>query len=314
MIYFLYGLDSFRLNTRTKELYKGVKDDDVNFDYICLTAPNFSNLDFINAVSSRSLLTSNKMVVIEDVLALGSKDLQVKIIDYLTNQHQEDWLLVFKENKDPDKRLKLFKVLNKYLVEQYEVLRPHQAREWLKHKAQELNIDLSVEASNILLGDFSQDLWRLNNELNKLANFADKQIITEDMVKAVVPQIINDNIFQTIDALAKRNIKLANRLISNQLSFGTSEQQLLAMVAYQFRNITLLKALTSKGIRTADLAKVSRLHPYVAQKTIGFTHSFSKSKLVKIFWVLNKIDMAIKTGKTPPRAGLDILVAQITSS
>jgi len=223
-------------------------------------------------------------------------------------------LLVFKENKDPDKRLKLFKILNKYLTEQYELLRPHQAREWLNNRTKELNMVLSSEASNSLLGDFSQDLWRLNNELNKLASFANKQIITEDMVKALVPQTINDNIFQTIDALAKRNIKLANRLIFNQLAFGTSEQQLLAMVAYQFRNIALLKELAGKGVRTADLAKVGRLHPYVAQKTIGFAHSFSKPKLVKIFWVLNKIDMAIKTGKTPPKAGLDILVAQIASS
>lgn len=314
MIYFLYGLDNFRLNARIQELCLGAKGDDVNFDYIYLSAPNFSYVDFINAVNSRSLLTSNKMVVIEDVLTLGAKDLQIKIIDYLTNQHQEDLLLVFKENKDPDKRLKLFKILNKYLTEQYELLRPHQAREWLKNRTQKLNINLSVEAGNLLLGDFSQDLWRLSNELDKLTSFADKQTITENMVKTLVPQAINDNIFQTIDALAKRNIKLANRLIANQLFLGTSEQQLLAMVAYQFRNITLLKSLVDKGIRTADLAKVSRMHPYVAQKTIGFAHSFSKLKLVKIFLALNKIDKATKTGKIPPNVGLDILVAQITSS
>ena len=314
MIYFLYGLDNFRLNARIKELYQGAKGNDINFDYTYLSAPHFSNSDFMNAVSSRSLLTSNKMIVVEDVLTLGSKDLQAKILDYLENQHQEDWLLIFRENKDPDKRLKLFRALNKYLTEQYNLLRPHQAREWLKNQAQKLDISLSTEASNILLGDFSQDLWRLSNELDKLANFADKQIITDDMIKTLVPQAINDNIFQTIDALAKRNIKLANRLMFNQLSLGTSEQQLLAMVAYQFRNITLLKALTAKGIRTADLAKISHLHPYVAQKTIGFMHNFSKLKLAKIFWILNRIDKAIKTGKTPPKAGLDILVAQIISS
>lgn len=313
MIYFLHGLDNFRLNARIQELYIGAKGDDVNFDYIYLTAPNFSNTDFMNAVSSMSLLSSNKMVVIENALSLCDKDLQAKIVDYLTKQHQEDCLLVFRENKDPDKRLKLFKTLNKYLVEQYNLLKPHQAREWLKEKSKKLNINLSVEASNILLGDFSQDLWRLSNELDKLASFANNQTITEDMVKKIVPQTINDNIFLTIDALAKRNTKLANRLIFNQLSLGTSEQQLLAMVAYQFRNITLLKSLIDKGVRTADLAKIGHLHPYVAQKTLGFTHSFTKNKLAKIFWVISKIDKAIKTGKTPPRAGLDMLVAQIVS-
>ncbi len=314
MIYFLHGLDNFRLNARIKELYIGAKGNDDNFDYTHLIAPNFMGKDFINAVNSVSLLTPNKMVVIEDVVSLGDKDLQSKILDYLKDQHQEDCLLVFKENKDPDKRLKLFKVLNKYLVEEYSLLRPHQAREWLKEKSKKLDVNISVEASSILLGDFSQDLWRLSNELDKLASFANKQTITEDMVKALVPQAVNDNIFQTIDALAKRNIKLANRLIFNQLFLGTSEQQLLAMVAYQFRNITLLKALVAKGIRTADLAKVARLHPYVAQKTIGFAQSFSKTQLARIFLILNKIDRAIKTGKTPPRAGLDILVAQIASS
>ncbi len=164
-----------------------------------------------------------------------------------------------------------------------------------------------------MLRDFSNDLWRLSKETEKLAMFSPGQIVDKNTVEKVVPQILNDNIFATIDALAKRNAKLANKLINTQLSLGMNEQQLLTMIAYQFRNMVLIKSLTEQGIGEGRLASVSKLHPYVVQKTRVFIKDFSAAKLSKVFSILHKVDVAIKTGKTPPQVGLDILTAQVMS-
>jgi len=314
VIYFIYGLDTFRVNHRVSALRQGLMQNQPNLDYSCLIAPKFTWAEFCDALQAQSLLAQDKLIVVENLLSLGKKDLQEKIANHLSSDIAKDVVLVFLEHKDPDKRTKLFKTLNKFITEQYGLLKPHQARGWLKEKASELKLNLSSEAANLLLSDFSSDLWRLNNELEKLSNYNQDKIVDKDVLKLLVPQSVNDNIFQTIDALAKKDIKLANKLIISQLHLGTTEQQLLAMIAYQFRNIALIKSLTDKGIANSNLAKASGLHPYVAQKTIGFSTNFSKPQLVKAFWLINKVDTAIKTGQTPPSAGLDILLAQIAKA
>lgn len=310
MIYFLYGLDTFRLHQRTNQLKTGVRGDSLDIDYFYLTAPDFSFADFSNAVASQSLLTFNKMVVVDNLLAQGSNELKDKISSWLTTP-LNDLVLVFRESQEPDKRTKLFKILNKFIVEQYNLLKPYQARDWLKERTKNLNLQLSNEAADMLLGDFSCNLWRLNKELEKLTVFSQGNLVDKSIVNQLVPQVFNDNIFQTIDALAKKNIRLANKLIAVQLSLGTSDQQLLAMVAYQFRNIALLKILMHQGIAKSKLPQASQLHPYVVQKTTGFADNFTGQQLNKIFYILHRVDTAIKNGKIPPKVGLDILAAQI---
>jgi len=313
MIYFLYGLDTFRLYQRAKHLKAGAKDDSLGIDYFHLTAPGFSFADFSNAVASQSLLTANKMVLVDNLLTQGSDELKNKISNWLATP-PDDVTVVFREDQELDKRTKLFKILNKFIVEQYNPLKPYQAKDWLKKRAENLNLQLSNEAKDILSGNFSCNLWRLNKELEKLAVFSQGDLVDKNTINKLVPRVFNDNIFQTIDALAKKNIRLANKLVAIQLSLSISNQQLLAMMAYQFRNIALLKILIHQGIPKPKLSQASQLHPYVVQKTIGFADNFTGQQLSKIFYILHRIDMAIKNGKIPPKIGLDILMAQIVNT
>ena len=252
-------------------------------------------------------------MVVEDIVSEGSEELRKEVVAWLKQNIIDEIIVIFREDGEPDRRTSLFKTLSKSITEQYDKFKPVQARQWLKEQSSNLNLQLTPEASEILLRDFSNDLWRLTKETEKLAMFSEGQRIDKDMVEKLVPQILDDNIFATIDALAKKNVGLANKLINTQLALGMHEQQLLTMIAYQFRNMVLIKSLTEQGIGEGKLASVSKLHPYVVQKTKSFIKDFSAAKLSKIFSILHKVDVAIKSGKTPPQVGLDILTAQIIS-
>jgi DNA polymerase-3 subunit delta len=311
MIYFFYGLDTFRLQARIKELYAGLLIGSPNLEQKTLSATDLLFTDFIGELSALSLFSSQKLIVVEDLIKEGDEALHAKIIKWLSVPLPDGVVMVFKESDIPDRRLAIFKALNKLLVEQYPLLTNFQARKWLTDRAAEVQLKLSPDAISALLKDFDGDLWRLFNELNKLTAYANGREIDEKVVCDLMPGLFTDRIFEVIDALAQKKLALANKLINQQLAFGTNEQRLMAMFAYQFRNLALVTDLMRQGVSQDKLLSASGLHPYVLQKTLGMVRGFTTANLSKIFQWLMRIDMATKQGKISPEVGIDILTAQI---
>ena len=142
MIYFIHGTDNFRINQRIKELRSG----NLDADYQVLDAKGLSFIDFNNVVSTQSLLSPNKMVVIENIVSNGSEDLRKEVVAWLEQNTFDEIMVIFKEDGQPDRRTKLFKTLNKSLAEQYNVLKPVQAKQWLKDQSNKLDLQLTPEA------------------------------------------------------------------------------------------------------------------------------------------------------------------------
>jgi len=182
------------------------------------------------------------------------------------------------------------------------------------YQAQVRGARVGAAAASALAGNFGDDLWRMSSELDKLIIFANGAPITKATVDQLIPIPLSDNIFATIEALAKKNFALSNQLINRELQLGMAEQQLIAMIAYQFRNIVLIRAWLDAGVRASELPAKTQLHPYVVQKTTELSRQFSLMELARIFYLLQRVDTAIKRGVTPPRVGLDILTAQVISA
>ena len=313
MIYFFYGEDDFRIRQRIAELRAGLTKTDNNIDVQIRSATKLTRADLADLSLAQSLLSRSKLVVIYSPIEEGSEDFRLALSELLSAPLPEGVVLILVEPR-PDQRTKLFKALNKFIVEHYPPLKGAEARKWVQAQTQLRGADLSTEAISMLVDSFGDDLWRMSSELDKLSLFSAGQTIGKAEIDQLVPRPLTDDIFATIEALAKKNFALANQLINRQLALGMPEQQLLSMIAYQFRNIVALRAWLDKGTKISDLASKAQLHPYVVQKTSELARRFSILELAKIFHLLQRVDAAIKTGKTPPRVGLDILTAQVVNA
>ncbi|MBN2585549.1 DNA polymerase III subunit delta [Patescibacteria group bacterium] len=313
MIYFLYGEDDFRIKRRLIELRTGLFKTDANLDFQIKEAANLTAADLNSLVMTQSLLSASKLIVVSQPIKDSSEDLRKGLTELLARPVPDGVVLVFIETQ-PDQRTKLFKLLNKFVAESYPLLRVPEAKRWLQEQAQKRGVKIDITAVSMLAEDFSDDLWRMSSELDKLATFTGNKLITSDSIEQLTPRPLTDNIFLTIEALAKKNFALANKLINRQLLLGMAEQQLIAMIAYQFRNIVLIRAWLDQGVKPSELPTKTQLHPYVVQKTTELSRQFSISDLSKIFYLLQRVDAAIKKGITPPRVGLDILTAQLVNA
>ena len=313
MVYFFYGEDDFRITQRLSALRAGLLATDANLDVVDRSAEGVTATELCSLVLTQSLLSNSKLIVINQPIENGTEEFRDGLVKLLAQPLPEGVVLVLIE-RQPDQRTKLFKLLNKFIAESYHPLKAPEAKQWLRQQAKARGANISPEAVDELVSSFGHDLWRMNNELNKLELFVSGGEIDRSVVDLLTPRPLTDNIFLAVEALAKKNFALSNQLINRQLILGMSEQQLLAMIAYQFRNIVMIRGWIDRGVKLTDLPAKAQLHPYVVQKTAELARRFSVPELAKVFYLLQRVDAAIKTGKTPPRVGLDILTAQIVSA
>ena len=94
-----------------------------------------------------------------------------------------------------------------------------------------------------LLAEYvGNDLFALENEINKLVGYAHGQTITTHHVDIMVHAQFDTLIFHFTDALCSGNARKAYKLLADQLESGAHELYVLTMLSRQFRIMLLLKA------------------------------------------------------------------------
>jgi DNA polymerase-3 subunit delta len=84
------------------------------------------------------------------------------------------------------------------------------------------------------------------------------------------------------------------------------------MYTYQIRTLLKIGDFYWQGMTNAsDIAKASKLHPYVVQKTLPQVRSIGEEKAKQILRDLAEIDQNAKTGKIDPILALDIFIVSL---
>jgi len=197
------------------------------------------------------------------------------------------------------------------MFEEFKSLNNVETVNWLKKEISKNNIDINHGALIKLVSYIGNDLWQLNNEINKLDSYKNGKTINEEDIDILVNVKIDTNIFNTLDALAKRDKKTAFKLLHEHLEQGENEIYLLSMFVYQVRTLIKLKDLIEKGTTYYDLAKKSKLHPFVIKKSSEQLNNFSLEQLKKVYHRLLEIDLELKKGHIDGQVALDLLIAEI---
>lgn len=183
---------------------------------------------------------------------------------------------------------------------------------WAKQWVESHNYRIDPQALEMLVLRSAGDLWWLSNELELLSNFRGEETITVEDVQSMTKLKVDPDIFKTIDAIAARDGALALRLLHHHLEHGESEMYLLSMVNYQFTNLLQVKELVTQGMNQQDIKKVTKMHPFVIEKSLRQSANFSLPQLKSIFSKLADVDAKVKTGKIEARLALDLLVSGLT--
>lgn len=313
MIIFLYGPDTYRSRQKLTDIidyYKRIHKSGLNLKYFDGKDLNFQALS--DELQSASIFKERKLIVLEN--SLLNKDFKKEFLKNSEKFINSKEIILFYENSQILENDSLFKFLRKHAKSQeFQLLGGQKLKSWVKKEFEKYRCQITDGALEKLIEWIGNDLWRLSNEIKKLASF--KSDIQEKDVELLVKPKIETDIFKTIDFLASRNKKQALKFVRKHLEKGDSPLYLLSMINFQLRNLLLVKSQESGG-RPYDnfpfaLSKKLNLHPYIIKKTIQQADKFSFEELKKIYQKVFQADFNIKTGKIDPEIALDLLIAEI---
>ncbi len=311
MIYFIYGQDNYRAKEKLQEItdhYKSVHKSGLNLVQIDAKENNFK--DVFNNFKITSMFDEKKLIILKDIF-LNKKFGEDLLEEIKILENEKDVIIIFEKN-EVDQRTKLFKALIKSAkCQEFNFLDNRGLKNWFKKESEKYKLKIDPVAENTLLLYVGNDLWQLENEIKKLVNFKPGKIIKkEDIILQIKPKTEND-IFKTIDAISQKDKKQALSFLHKHLDDGDNSLYLLSMVAYQFRNLLIIKEMIDSGLPYAVIQKKSGLNPFMVRKTYYLCGQFTFLELKKIYRKIFQIDLNIKTGKIDAETALDLLVATV---
>ncbi len=306
MIYLLYGPDDYRLSQKLHEItneYFAKYGSSLSFEKIDLQEKdeNF----FWNYLNQSSLFISRKLLVVENAfLNTGFKrsfPKKAKEISYLEH------ILIFIEKKEIKPTDSFFVFLKENgKAQEFPILTGEKLRVFANKLFVQFGSNITEKALKDLLSQTGNNLWLLSNEIQKLSCF--KKEITEKEIFLLVKPNIEVEIFKTIDALVLRNKKEALRVLQKFIGSGESLFYLLSMMAYQMRNLLMVKiAQNNKEFSLKELG----MHPYVFKKSTDTVKNISIEQLKLSLQNIFVADLKIKTGLMSPEKIIESLVLSI---
>lgn len=312
MIIFLYGEDSYRSRQKLEAIkQRFIKTDKSGLNLTLLQSEGLDFDEFKKAVEASGFLGQKRLVILENPISQSEPELTEKLIKYQTDKiKSEEVIIVFWEKNQIDQRGKLFKYLKKNAQEQeFKLLGGHQLNKWIEETVKERGGTIDSQAVEKLAAYVGPDLWQMSNEINKLIAF--NPHLTAENVGGLVKSKIENNIFNLIDALGRRDKKTALERLHEQEELGQNEIYILTMIVYQFRNLVKVRDCLEQGMPAYLIAQKTGLYPFVVRKSLAQARNFSKEGLKKIYQRLLDLDLAIKTGRIEPKVGLDMLIMEI---
>ncbi len=241
-----------------------------------------------------------------------SVNASTQLIQYLKSPQPTTILVFAYKYKVPDKRSALTKLLMKEAVFfESKRIYDNQVPDWITSYAKEKNHPINAKAAFLLAEFLGNDLSKISNEVNKLLlNLKPAQEITPEHVQEFVGISKDYNVFELQDALGKKEILKANRIIQH---FAGNEKEnpsqlVLASLYSYFTRLLRYQMLEdkSKGAVAAALG----INPFFVDGIATAARNYPTPKLKVVFALLKEYDLKSK-GVDNPSTGYGELLKEM---
>lgn len=199
---------------------------------------------------------------------------------------------------NPDKRKAFYKALVKLAKgEEFKPLEGPRLNGWAQAEAKKHGSSIDAVTADYLISLTGQDLWRISQEIQKLANFRPEQPIARADIDHLVVPTVEANIFHFTDALSAKDHRRAIRNLHRSMASGENLKQLFYMIVRQFRLLLQIKSYKNQYPGTTPLALAThlKLHPFVAKNILAQIGHFGPEELKSAYSRLLEIDVDLKT-------------------
>ncbi|MDQ3111138.1 MAG: DNA polymerase III subunit delta [Bacteroidota bacterium] len=293
-VYFLSGEEPYFIDQISDFIEKKVLDEsEKEFNQTILYGRD-TDVGTIVGEAKRYPMMSDKMVIIVKE-AQNIRNIE-ELDSYIANPLDSTILVICYKYKTLDKRKSFPKtVAKKGVLFESKKLYENKIPDWITSYLKEKKYTASPKSSQMLTEYLGTDLGKITNELDKLMiNLPPGTEITPDHIQMNIGISKDFNTFELNDALTKRDVVKANRII-NYFAANSKDHPLVLTIASL--NSFFVKLLRYHGLEDKSkesAAKALGVHPFFVSDYIAAARNYPMQKLKAIAGYLREYDLRSK--------------------
>jgi DNA polymerase III subunit delta len=314
-IYFLSGEEAHYIDVISDYIEKnGLEESDKEFNQTVVYGKDTDLVSILGLAKQFPMMSEHNVVIVKEAQnlkefnksAASDEDVPVsknvtntssqQFLNYIANPQPSTILVFCYKYKTLDKRSAIAKGLQKNAIFlETKKLYDNQIPEWINDYVKEKKYSIGPKATALMAEFLGNDLSKISNEIDKLLiNLPAGKEITVESIQDNIGISKDYNVFELQDALAKRDILRANRIINH---FAANEKDnsapmVLASLYGYFSKILKYHFLPDKSKFAA--AQALGVNPFFIDGYAKAALNYNSSKLKQIFSLLKEYDLKSK--------------------
>lgn len=314
MIFVLSGKDRFRLLRRRSDLKAEFFNEYPEGEYVALDvslSPLSAARDIASA-SATDLFSANRMVEVEDAFDLPEDEKKKISVALAAAPPSVRFLFLSPSYGKSKDALGVFFGEHAKIKEEFPLLSREEARAFFLSEVRKSGCPVSCSrpACDRILSLYPDDSAALANLALTLSFYKEEGEITLADVELFLMGNPKEKVFVALDALLSGDRGGAVALLLREARIESGGvPKLFGLLAWQLRELLKIRGEYDAGnTRSADIAKSTGMHPFVAGKLISRIKDFPLSRLRKGFFLLSELDSDMKQGRADPELALTLFV------
>lgn len=307
-LYLILGTESY-LQDRIKHAFMErlqLQKDDLDLVYFDLEQDPLNLVVAEAQAPSLFSLEDKRLIIAENPLFLTAEKKSNVIeqdltdfLSYLTDPAQSGVVVMIAPYEKLDERKKVTKLLKKQaVVIDVQPLKEQDVQRYVRQTLAAANIQLDRQAFDTFMQLTEMDLTKAMQELDKLLLYgATGASLTKDVIIQLVPQSLENNIFELTENVLAGNADKALRIYEDLHLQGEETIKINAILIGQVRLLLQTKILMKTGYQQANIAQTVKVHPYRVKLAMQQVKKYDEKQLMTLFDELIENDYLVKTGQ-----------------
>jgi DNA polymerase-3 subunit delta len=333
VIYLLYGADDYRSRQALREIREKLRaaDDMLDSNTTVLEGRGLTPAELLAHVTAVPFLASNRLVIVEGLLeAIGEarrgrssrkaaddplqrwRDTASTLADTASVPESTTLVLIEGGIAKNNAAFPVFAPIARSV--EYAPLAKDELPTWIEAQARAKGLKLSPRAMASLAQLVGPDLWTLEHELDKLAAFADGEMVEPETVALLVSAAQEARIWDLTDALVAGDGRKALAAMRSLLGEGEPPQRALFMIVRQFRQLVVVKDMRERGLRQDEVARAAGVPAFRLSAVGAIASRFNWAALRAAYARILEADLSVKRGLSEDEPALQLLVHDLCAT
>lgn len=285
-------------------------DGDQAMNYDLFTDKKLDIQTVMDSAETMPFFADKRVVVLKncDVFAKARAGFSKELAEFLPKISETTHMIIVEQ--EVDKRIKLYKELQKLgMIAQFPYLSESELVQFVARGLSKYQLKISQNDGHFMIHQVGGELTLLENEIEKLANYAfGQEIVSRKDIEAVCQKSVESRIFDLVDCMGTNKREMAMKLYHDLLVNKEPAARILFMLTRQFRLNYYAKVYDMDRYGQSEIAKLLKVQPFIIRKCLEQGRGFTVKRLEEALGDALATEINIRTGVYTPEFAVEQLI------